>query len=514
MTEASTPAEPIDTESQARVRVLGELRLLDTELEPEFDDLVEIAAAICEVPIGLISLLDEKRQWIRSCIGMTVRETPIEESFCLHTLRAGELMVVEDATLDERFRSNPFVTADGGIRFYAGVPVSCAGGPPLGTLCVVDGKPRKMNTLQISALRVLARQVDARLELRAKRHRMAEALAEAQEMKRKLAFSEAMFRSFMNNGPFHAFVKSAYGSFLYYNQPLAEYFGLSESELVGKRDADLGRKENAPRDRRQDLEVLRSGKLNIQEESVLDRQGQKRCWRTYKFPCVSVDGLITIGAISQDITDEVEQTLALESSRRELQDANRRLQFLAQTDALTTLPNRRSFDERLAFEWSVACRQHQKLSAALLDIDHFKHRNDTFGHAAGDLVLQQLAGLLRSGLREKDMFARYGGEEFALLLPNTDEGEARLIAERLLALLRQAPWDHEPVTASFGVASLDCARKGSPFDAEELLRFADMALYAAKHAGRDRAMSYSECLPEETLERGVGEVQEVSTCVV
>ena len=182
MSKIAMPGEDkavVDTmgmsEVEQRVRALEELHVLDTAAEPEFDDLVEIAAAICEVPVGLISLVAEKRQWFKASIGTTLRETTLEHSFCVHTLRAGDLMVVGDARQDERFATNPMVTAENGVRFYAGVPIHCAGGPALGTLCVADVKPRQLSETQLSTLRVLARQVDARLELRSRRRAMEEA---------------------------------------------------------------------------------------------------------------------------------------------------------------------------------------------------------------------------------------------------------------------------------------------------------------------------------------------------
>ncbi len=154
-----------DTERR-RLDTLALYRVLDTASERVFDDLTELAATICEAPISLVSLVDESRQWFKSRHGVDVAETPRSEAFCAHAILEDDIMVVEDAAGDGRFLTNPLVTGDMHIRFYAGAPLKVASGDRVGTLCVIDRKPRTLSAVQRRALSVLRDAVVAQLELR------------------------------------------------------------------------------------------------------------------------------------------------------------------------------------------------------------------------------------------------------------------------------------------------------------------------------------------------------------
>jgi GAF domain-containing protein len=159
------PAALPDNEDE-RLRALRMRRILDTGSEQAFDDLTRLAAAICDTPISLITLVDESRQWFKSRVGLSAFETSRDVAFCAHAILQDDVMVVEDATLDPRFASNPLVLSDPSIRFYAGAPLSVADGLSLGTLCVIDRKPRTLSEHQLNALTVLRQAVVTQLELR------------------------------------------------------------------------------------------------------------------------------------------------------------------------------------------------------------------------------------------------------------------------------------------------------------------------------------------------------------
>lgn len=169
-----------------RLLTLERLAVLDTPEEKAFDDLAALAAAIAGTPIALVSLVNGTRQWFKAHHGLAARETSRSVAFCAYAINGEDLFVVEDASADPRFASNPLVRGDPHIRFYAGMPLVMSGGEALGTLCVIDREPRRLSAVQQEALRVLAHNVvtefDLRLRIRsleeeAGRRHSAEALA-------------------------------------------------------------------------------------------------------------------------------------------------------------------------------------------------------------------------------------------------------------------------------------------------------------------------------------------------
>ena len=137
---------------------------MDTAAEKYYDDLTHLAASICDSPISLISLVDEKRQWFKSKVGLSVSETPKEYAFCAHAIQQNDIMIVEDALEDSRFKNNPLVLGDPKIRFYAGAPLMVKDGVSLGTLCVIDRKPRSLSDNQKESLSTLSQAIVAQLK--------------------------------------------------------------------------------------------------------------------------------------------------------------------------------------------------------------------------------------------------------------------------------------------------------------------------------------------------------------
>jgi GAF domain-containing protein len=140
--------------------------VLDTEPDPQFDDLVQLAATICQTPIALISFIGHETQFLKARVGINQCSTTRDVAFCAHTILQQQMMVVPDTLLDERFHDHPCVIGDPNIRFYAGMPVFDNHGHALGSICVIDRVPRQLNPSQIQALEVLARQVQVHLEVR------------------------------------------------------------------------------------------------------------------------------------------------------------------------------------------------------------------------------------------------------------------------------------------------------------------------------------------------------------
>jgi len=149
-----------------RIAALHAYGILDTPIEAAFEDITRIAAHVCGAPIAVVNLIDENRQWFKSEIGLGVRETPLDTSICAHAILQSDFMEIPDTEQDDRFRLNPLVTGAPHLRFYAGALLKTPEGHALGTVCVLDTRPRTLDDAQRATLRALARQTMAQLELR------------------------------------------------------------------------------------------------------------------------------------------------------------------------------------------------------------------------------------------------------------------------------------------------------------------------------------------------------------
>ena len=156
-----------DAAEEARLAALSLYKILDTAEEQFYDDVTKVAAYIADTPMALITMVDKDRQWFKSRVGLDATETPREYSFCAHAIKTPRVpFLVRDAQKDERFSTNPYVTGDPNVRFYFGYPLLVDDKNALGSLCVVDTKPRELDLKQVDALAALSRQVVTMLQIR------------------------------------------------------------------------------------------------------------------------------------------------------------------------------------------------------------------------------------------------------------------------------------------------------------------------------------------------------------
>ena len=184
---------PLPQSEDKRLEVLRRYDVLDTEAEKDYDDLTKLISEICDVPISLVSLVDESRQWFKSRQGLGASETPRDLAFCAHAILEDDLFVVEDSRQDERFRDNPLVTGQPNVIFYAGMPLTSPEGENIGTFCVIDNKPRQLSEHQLFALETLSKQVVKQLELNLK-------LKQAEKTNKQLAKTNQKMSSSINYG--------------------------------------------------------------------------------------------------------------------------------------------------------------------------------------------------------------------------------------------------------------------------------------------------------------------------
>ena len=321
-----------DWSEDERSAALRSYDILDTPRESDFDDLAQVASDICGTPVALVSLVDTDRQFFKAGIGVAVRETPISHSFCAHALAIDDVMVVEDARDDPRFKDNPVVTGEMNVRFYAGAVMQTPAGLPIGTLCVIDTKPRTLDARQLKALRVLARQAMTQMELRRVVAEQREALRKAEAAERE---SSLLARLVEQSSDFIAMTDTQ-GRTFFLNDAAREMIGLEGADITTTKISDCF----VPEDRQALRDIVLPA---VAEHGYWQGELQFRHFGTGKaipvlynvFPLHDAsDALVGYGTVTKDISrQKIEQTRRADVTR---EMAHRMKNTLAIVQAIVT----------------------------------------------------------------------------------------------------------------------------------------------------------------------------------
>jgi two-component system cell cycle response regulator len=344
-------------------------------------------------------------------------------------------------------------------------------------------KPLDIAELQAN-LRVAERILQAEADLQAQKRQLQDLNEELvcqneqlQQSYRLVEYANRRFSELFENVPIACFTVDIEGSIREWNLAAQQLYGYTKEEVLHQPFyTRVFRGASASKMHEILQRVIQGSVMAGIESEDYDSEGNLHYVLRSVFPIRNPNREV-VGAIVSvvDVTYRVEY-------ENQLKALNQKLQSLAVTDGLTGLHNHRAFQDYLEEQFQTAMRNKQPLALILMDVDHFKQYNDTYGHQAGDEVLRQVAQILQANVREGDFVARYGGEEFVVVLPRADSESAVAVAERLRRAVESAEWHLRPITGSFGVASI----RPDMETRQELIEAADQALYQAKKNGRNR----------------------------
>ncbi|MFJ5438697.1 EAL domain-containing protein [Pectobacterium brasiliense] len=444
---------PISKDEDKRLAALREYGIKNVLFDPGLSNLISLAANIFSVPIVLVSLVETERQLFAASVGVPFCETPRDISFCAHTILKKKIMVVHDALKDARFKNNPLVVGVPYIRFYAGIPLMTPSGHAIGTLCIIDLKPRTTFTKRDEHnLHDLASLVMDKLEMR------------RLELARKA--SQVRFENIANTSPDTILCVNEKGMITFWNTAAEHMLEYTDEEIIGRSintivpDAFVVQLNHLVTDR----DSLMKGvtlELNVQAKSgsMVPVELSVSMWED--------NDNVSYGAILRDITE-----------RRRNEE---RLFLLAHLDPLTGLANRTLLTSNL----ETALKNEPAVCIMMVDLDGFKDVNDSLGHSSGDNILVHVAKKIKATVRSGDVVARMGGDEFALLFPGlSDKKVAGKIAEQIIHEISQAMIiDDHQINISASIGAVLYPEYG--LTVQDLLTSADLALYQAKSEGRN-----------------------------
>ncbi len=461
----------------SRLRALAALSLIDTPPERAFDALAAIVAQLLDCPIGLVTLIEKDRQWIKAACGSDVTETTREDAMCAHTIAGDGPMMIDDTTADTRFDANPYVTAEDGVRAYAGVPISARdpdGGArvPVGAVCAIDTKPRAFTAEQQSLLAHVRALAEALFD-----SRTLQLAAEAQS--EVLRRSDRVSRQAERIAEMGTWRLDLEDDTITWSDGVYRIHELDLGEMPPLQTALDYYPEHARATVSSALaSVIETGTPFDIEVDFVTARGRKRRVRTMGE--LEIKGGLPSGVIGvfQDVTD-----------RHAIEESLRRS---ASIDEVTGIANRTAFNAELErLVGAATAGGDEALGLILIDADHFKNVNDRYGHLAGDDVLRAFGRRLRRIDSAHCFAARLGGDEFALIARGPAAASISHVADRLLADLRMPVHSAAGIIQVSGPIGHACFRPDDT-SVRDFVHRADLALYQAKRRARGTACAWGD----------------------
>lgn len=449
-------------EELQRLDALDGLQVLGTPPETAFDDFAKLASDLCEVPIGLISLVGAEHLWFKARCGLDLESMPRKEGFCEHAIACDDLLEVEDARLDARFADFSSVTGAPYFRFYAGMPLRGSQGHRYGTLCVLDTHPRQLSDRQRNGLSRLAKRVVESLELRKNQVITLSREAAITELLEVLPDGVVTCDAAGNLKEFNAAAREWHGvdPRACKEHEWAKHFGLYDANGTALLQPD-----QIPL-----AKAWRGERVRGQMMVIRTRGQDSRTVSCNANPLLNAHGKI-LGAVCSMHDVTVQTRLA------------KMMEKMALTDELTDLPNRAAWFAELEQTIDHSRRNKSPIMVLFIDLNGFKQINDTFGHATGDEVLRQFSARLKSICRKSDFVARLGGDEFVVCLNRfgTSAADPTRITQKIHDAMRSplvVNGQNVAVACSIGSA----VQEGPDFDSARLMTAADISMYEAKRS--------------------------------
>ena len=468
---------PVVDDEPLRLDALRALAIVDTPRTAAFDTIAELVADVFACPIAFVSLLEKDRQWFKAECGLGVSETP-RVAFCNFTVLGADVFVVEDALEDARFVSNPLVTGEPGIRFYVGVPIALESGHRVGALCVCDRRPRRFRGKDIERLRQFGKLAKAAVAAHSQSVRAATMAHEAAEQAQLLWKRNRLLRQVERIGKIGGWELDLVTNTCDWSDEVSRIHELPLGRSYQLEEALTFYPDDWRKLVERNIETaLSTGEPYDFEAQFVTALGNRK-WVRAAGECEQQDGVpVRLFGMFQDITLEKE--------------ASQRLWKAANFDDLTGLANRRRFNEKLANAIEEAATAGRGLALMLIDLDNFKEVNDTRGHDVGDEILKEIGRRLEHEAEDGCFVSRLGGDEFAVIAASEQSADhLQHRGESFLARVK-LPIHVGSIQVHIG-GTLGIARyAGDATTAPELLKKADLGLYAAKQTHRGSVNFYS-----------------------